>query len=147
MQISKQIISSFLSLCALVSVTAASSWGFDDATVSVHGKKAGVGGGFKEKYALNPLQSLALLTDPWVLHRLIQYKALSKPVSLGASDTLKVLLTAKEDKTPKRPHQVFLLVKDYKSGLDTSYAFSVKESGKGKVELVSIHCRRYFCKN
>ena len=35
---------------SLLLVTAASSWGFDDATVSVQGKKAGVGGGLKEKY-------------------------------------------------------------------------------------------------
>ena len=37
-------------LLAATSVIAASSWGFDDATVSMHGKKAGVGGGLKEKY-------------------------------------------------------------------------------------------------
>ena len=30
-------------------VSAASSWGFNDATVSVQGKGTGVGGGYKEK--------------------------------------------------------------------------------------------------
>lgn len=30
-------------------LASAASWGFDDATVVVHGKKAGVGGGAKEK--------------------------------------------------------------------------------------------------
>ncbi|MCJ1453413.1 hypothetical protein MMC28_003760 [Mycoblastus sanguinarius] len=94
--------------------TAASSWGFDDATVSVLNKKAGVGG-FKEKIAVN--------------------KPLSTPVTLGTSDTLKILLTTKEDSKAKRPHQAFILVKDPKSNLETSFAFQVKENGKGKVEL------------
>jgi len=71
-------------------------------------------------------------------NRLVPNKALPKPVTLGASDTLRVLLTAKEDNKPKRPHQVFLLVKDPNNSLETSFAFSVKESGKGKVELVSL---------
>ena len=61
-----------------------------------------------------------------------------KPVTLGASDTLKILLTAKEDNKAKRPHQAFLLVRDPKSGLDTSFAFQVKENGKGKIELVIL---------
>lgn len=68
--------------------------------------------------------------------RLGENKALSKPVTLGASDTLKILLTTKEDNKAKRPHQTFLLVKDPKSKLDTSFAFQVKENGKGKIELV-----------
>lgn len=71
-------------------------------------------------------------------NRLVPNKALAKPVTLGASDTLRVLLTVKEDNKPKRPHQVFLLVKNPNNGLETSLAFSVKESGKGKVELVSL---------
>ncbi|KAL8718421.1 MAG: hypothetical protein Q9225_004449, partial [Loekoesia sp. 1 TL-2023] len=67
--------------------------------------------------------------------RLVENKALSKPISLGASDTLKILLTATEGKKAKRPHQAFLLVREPKSNLDTSFPFSVKESGKGKLEL------------
>ena len=67
-------------------------------------------------------------------------KALSKPVTLGSSDSLKILLTAKDDNKPRRPHQVFLLIKDPSNGLETSFAFSVKDSGKAKVELVSPHC-------
>ena len=37
---------------AILSAGAASaaSWGFDDATITVQGKGAGVGGGLKEKY-------------------------------------------------------------------------------------------------
>ena len=68
--------------------------------------------------------------------RLGENKALLKPVTLGATDTLKILLTTKEDNKPKRPHQTFLLVKDPKSHLDTSFVFQVKENGKGKIDLV-----------
>jgi oligosaccharyltransferase complex subunit delta (ribophorin II) len=38
------LFSSAITLCA------AASWSFTDATVSVQGKGTGVGGGFKEKY-------------------------------------------------------------------------------------------------
>lgn len=38
-----------LFLCA-ASLGAAATWGFEDATVSVNKKGAGVGGGFKEKF-------------------------------------------------------------------------------------------------
>ena len=73
--------------------------------------------------------------------RLVPNKPLHNPVSLGPSDTLKILLTAKEDRKAKRPHQASLLVKDPETGLETSYALSVKDNGKGKVELVSSsHC-------
>ena len=70
------------------------------------------------------------------LPRIGENKVLSKPVSLGASDTLKILLTTKEDNKAKRPHQAFLLVRDPKSKLDTSFALQVKENGKGKIDLV-----------
>ena len=40
---------------------AASAWGFEDATVSVHGKKASAGVGLKEKYIPhNPIDLLVL---------------------------------------------------------------------------------------
>lgn len=68
--------------------------------------------------------------------RITENKALSKPIQLGSSENLKILLTTKEDSKATRPHQAFLLVKDSKSNLDTSFAFQVKENGKGKVELV-----------
>jgi oligosaccharyltransferase complex subunit delta (ribophorin II) len=71
---------------------------------------------------------------------------LSKPIQLGSSDTLKILLTAKEDKKSKRPHQAFLLVEDLASGLDTSFPLAVKENGKGKVEIVCcrlVHGEKY----
>ena len=74
------------------------------------------------------------------IYRIIENKALSQPIHLGASDTLKILLTVQEDKKPKRPHQAFLHVAERKTGLETSYALAVKENAKGKLELVS------FCK-
>lgn len=69
--------------------------------------------------------------------RLVENKALPGPIVLGATDTLKLFLTAKEGKKASRPHQAFLLLREPKSNLDTSFPLSVKESGKGKVELVS----------
>ncbi|PVI06619.1 hypothetical protein DM02DRAFT_582466 [Periconia macrospinosa] len=94
-------------------VSAASSWSFEDASISVSGK--GSGAGAKDK--LSPDTPLA------------------KPVSLGATDTLKILLTTTDGKTAKRPHQAFLTLTDPTSGLHESFVFSVKESGKAKVDL------------
>lgn len=93
----------------------ASSWHFTDATVSVQGKSAGVGGGSKEK--------------------LTEHKPFPRPITLGASDSLKVVLTTLDGKTAKRPNQAFLLLKEVVTGLDISYPFSVRENGKAKVEL------------
>jgi hypothetical protein len=39
-------------LASALPVVSATSWGFDDATVSVRPKDAGAGRGFREKYAL-----------------------------------------------------------------------------------------------
>ncbi|MCJ1471758.1 hypothetical protein MMC13_000398 [Lambiella insularis] len=97
------------------SLVSAASWGFNDATITVQSKGAGVGSGLKEK--------------------LTQNKPLSQALRLGSSDTLKIILTTQDEKSPKRPHQAFLNLKDSISGLETSFAFAVKESGKGKVEL------------
>ena len=69
-------------------------------------------------------------------HRLVEHKALSRVVELGAADTLKIILTTQDSKTAKRPHQAFLLLKDADNGLDISYPLNVKESGKAKVDLV-----------
>ena len=49
-----RFLHSFLSPLLLSSafvVSAASSWGFEDATLTIQSKGAGVGGGLKEKYA------------------------------------------------------------------------------------------------
>ncbi|KAL8958453.1 MAG: hypothetical protein Q9183_005833 [Haloplaca sp. 2 TL-2023] len=70
-----------------------------------------------------------------MLSRLIENKALPEPVTLGTTDTLKIIVTATENKKAKRPHQAFLLLRDPRSNLDTSFPLSVKDSGKGKIEL------------
>jgi oligosaccharyltransferase complex subunit delta (ribophorin II) len=44
-----QLLSSLVVLYTATLGSAASSWGFDDATISVQGKGTGVGGGLKEK--------------------------------------------------------------------------------------------------
>ncbi|KAK8238271.1 Oligosaccharyltransferase subunit Ribophorin II-domain-containing protein [Phyllosticta capitalensis] len=106
---------SSLLLAGASAVSAASSWSFDDATMTVQAKGAGVGGGVQEK--LDP-------TTP-----------LSKSIALGATDTLKIILSTVEGKKAKRPHQAFLTLTDPKTGLEDAFALSVKDNGKGKVEL------------
>ncbi|KAI4268681.1 MAG: hypothetical protein L6R35_006739, partial [Caloplaca aegaea] len=69
---------------------------------------------------------------------LVASKALPEPIVLGAADTLKLLLTTTEGKKARRPHQAFLLLRDPKSNLDTSFPLIVKESGKGKLELYML---------
>ncbi|OAL05810.1 hypothetical protein IQ06DRAFT_240172 [Phaeosphaeriaceae sp. SRC1lsM3a] len=114
MRVLSSIVSSLL-LSGTTLVSAASSWSFEDATVSVNGKGAGVGTGSKDK--LSPSTPLG------------------KSVSLGASDSLKLLLTTVDGKTAKRPHQAFLTLTDPTTGLEESFVFDVKESGKAKVNL------------
>ena len=56
-------LSLLLVVCA-ASLGIATKWGFEDATVSVNKKGAGVGGGFKEKYGLpSPQVLLGTQTD------------------------------------------------------------------------------------
>lgn len=57
-------------------------------------------------------------------------------VTLPSSDTLKVVLTVVEGKTAKKPHQAFLTLQEPTSGLEESFPFSLKDNGKGKVEVV-----------
>ncbi|KMP06623.1 hypothetical protein CIRG_06304 [Coccidioides immitis RMSCC 2394] len=106
-----------LALSAFPPSLAAASWGFGDATLSIQQKGAGVGGGLKEKFS--------------------DKKPLSKPVTLGKADTLKLFLTAQEGRTAKKPHQAFLLLKDTASNLDISYPLTIKDSGKARLELAS----------
>jgi hypothetical protein len=56
--------------CAASSALAASSWTFDDATLTIQGKGAGVGGGVKEKYVLLLLSLNTPYTDVHVDYRL-----------------------------------------------------------------------------
>lgn len=69
-------------------------------------------------------------------NRLSENQPLPNELSLGRSDTMKIVMTAKDGNSEKMPHQAFLLLKDTDTGLDYSYPFSVKDSGKSKVELV-----------
>src|SRR5271154_2955074 len=71
-----------------------------------------------------------------LLCRLSGHVPLSKPIVLGATDSVKIILTATENGKPKRPHQAFLLLKDEDTGLETTFPFSMKENGKGKVDFV-----------
>jgi oligosaccharyltransferase complex subunit delta (ribophorin II) len=73
-----------------------------------------------------------------VIIRLSAISPLSKQVSLGATDSLKILLTTTDGKKAKRPHQAFLTLTEKASGLEESFVFSVKDNGKGKVELVRL---------
>lgn len=57
-------------------------------------------------------------------------------MTLGSADALKIVLSATEDGKGKRPHQAFLLLQDQDSGLEAAFPFAVKESGKGKVDVV-----------
>lgn len=58
-------------------------------------------------------------------------------MALGADDTLKVILTTTEGNAAKRPHQAFLYLREPSTGLEEAFPFSIKESGKAKVEVVS----------
>jgi oligosaccharyltransferase complex subunit delta (ribophorin II) len=68
--------------------------------------------------------------------RLNQNSPLSKPVSLGSTSTLKVVLTAKDNGNGKRPHQAFLVLQDQDTGLEAPFPLTVKESGKATVQIV-----------
>lgn len=62
--------------------------------------------------------------------------ALSPDITLSANDNLKIVLTTIEGKTGKKPHQAFLTLHEPSAGLEESFPFSLKDNGKGKVELV-----------
>jgi oligosaccharyltransferase complex subunit delta (ribophorin II) len=114
MRFLRSLIPSLLLLGATVT-EAASSWNFDEAIISVTSSKAQTSA-FKDK-----------LSD---------HAPLAKPVTLGSTDSLKIILTATEAGKPKRPHQAFLLLRDQDTGLEATFPFSVKDNGKGKVDFV-----------
>ncbi|CAJ2500067.1 Uu.00g029200.m01.CDS01 [Anthostomella pinea] len=91
---------------------AASTWGFDDATVSVSSKK---GAGAKEKFN--------------------EKAPLPQSIVLGSSDSLKILLTAKEGGKGKRPHQAFVMLQEPTTGLEAPFPLTVKDNGKAVVEI------------
>jgi len=69
---------------------------------------------------------------------------LASSITLSSADTLKIVLTTTEGKTAKKPHQAFLTLHEPSTGLEESYTFSIKDNGKGKVELVrdGMRCGR-----
>ncbi|PKS12833.1 hypothetical protein jhhlp_001045 [Lomentospora prolificans] len=99
-------------LLAASTAYAASSWGFDDATVAVKSKKGNE-----------------------ATHKLNQKAALAQPLALDSTDSIKVILTIKENGKAKKPHQAFVIVKEEDTGLEAPFAFTVKESGKAVVEI------------
>ncbi|KAL3421379.1 hypothetical protein PVAG01_07824 [Phlyctema vagabunda] len=111
MRFLKALLPSLLLVSA--GVADASSWNFEEAIISVQSKAAG-----------NPFKD-----------KLSDHAPLTKPVTLNAADTLKIILTATDDGKAKRPHQAFLLLRDQDTGLETTFPFSVKGTGKGKVDF------------
>lgn len=59
-------------------------------------------------------------------------------LTLGHQDKLKVTVVTKDGSKPKRPHQAFLVVKESISGLEAPFPLTVKDSGKGSVEIVCL---------
>ncbi|KAK7914256.1 Dolichyl-diphosphooligosaccharide--protein glycosyltransferase subunit 2 [Apiospora marii] len=100
-------------LLAAGAAQAASSWSFDDATLSVGSKKAD--SSVKEKFSDKSLPK--------------------KTVDFGNTDTLKIILTAKEGGKAKRPHQAFLTLQETETGLEAPFVFTTKESGKATVDI------------
>lgn len=70
------------------------------------------------------------------MNRLSDHVPLTAPVVLGHNDLLKIILSATNDGKGAKPNQAFLLVRDQDTGLEITFPFSVKESGKGKVDFV-----------
>ena len=101
-------------LAAAGTAAAASGWGFEDGKVSVKGK----GDAATEK--------------------LKQGAPLAGALRLGTEGSLKVLLTTTEDGKGKRPHQAFVVLREEDSGLEAPFALSLKDSGKGVVEIVTL---------
>ncbi|KAK3382355.1 Oligosaccharyltransferase subunit Ribophorin II-domain-containing protein [Lasiosphaeria ovina] len=102
-----------LAVASGLASAAASSWGFDDASLSIAARKGSEG--IKEK--LNQKTPLAM------------------PVALGSADSLKVALTAKDNGKGKRPHQAFVVLRDQDSGLEAPFPLTVKENGKAVVQI------------
>lgn len=63
---------------------------------------------------------------------------LKSAISLGAKDSIKIILTAKESGKAKRPHQAFLILRETADtpGLDAHFPLTLKDNGKGVVEIV-----------
>ncbi|KAK6349367.1 hypothetical protein TWF730_010114 [Orbilia blumenaviensis] len=108
------LLAAGLLLCQWASAAASpSAWTFTDATLQLSQK--GAEAGPKQKFTP---------TSP-----------ISDSLTLKNTDSLKILLTTKEGDDAKRPHQLFLLIKDTESELESFFSFDVKESGKARLDL------------
>jgi oligosaccharyltransferase complex subunit delta (ribophorin II) len=69
---------------------------------------------------------------------------LKNALSLGAKDSIKIVLTAKDSGKAKRPHQAFLVLRETAdtTGLDAHFPLTLKENGKGVVEIVRSYPSR-----
>lgn len=70
------------------------------------------------------------------LSRLSPTTPLSSAVTLSAADTLKITLTTTDGRSGKKPHQAFLTLSEQDRGLQEAFGFSVKDTGKGKLDVV-----------
>ncbi|KAH8682447.1 Oligosaccharyltransferase subunit Ribophorin II-domain-containing protein [Xylariales sp. PMI_506] len=103
-----------LVLLAAGAAQAASSWGFDEGTLSVVAKKAAEAA-VKESFSEKSLPK--------------------SPVGLSDSDTLKISLTTKEGGKAMRAHQAFLVLQDPASGLEAPFPLTSKSNGKATVDI------------
>lgn len=105
-------ISSLL-LLAAGAAQAASSWSFDDGSITVTAKGS----------------------DSKVEEKLHAKAPLASPITLGSNGVAKISLTATDSGKAKRPHQAFLLLQDVETGLEAPFPLAIKESGKGSVKI------------
>lgn len=117
---------------------AASSWGFDEAILTITSAEGrGAQPSYSDKYVtrgckLSPNRTITNCC----LHRLSDHVPLSKSIPFRPTEKLKILLSATEDGKPKRPHQAFLMVRDQDTGLEISFPFTMNDNGRGPVEFV-----------
>ncbi|KAI4864998.1 Oligosaccharyltransferase subunit Ribophorin II-domain-containing protein [Hypoxylon rubiginosum] len=107
-----------LLLLAAGAAQAASSWGFDDAKLTVSPKKVAGGAKDKDVRQFNDKSPIA-----------------ETPITFDSSDSLKLLLTIKENGKGKRPHQAFLVLRQQGTTLEAPFPLTVKENGKATVEI------------
>jgi oligosaccharyltransferase complex subunit delta (ribophorin II) len=95
------------------------------------------GGRRSEREVSNAIKTLGNWLK--VVCRLSPSSPIAKPLSLSASDTLKIALTTKDGKSGARPHQAFLTIREQDTGLEESFPLSVKDNGKAKLDVVGCN--------
>lgn len=110
------LLSILLASADLAAAASASSWSFRDGNLAVQSKGSGV----------NKAKKVDLNVK----------KPLSKPITLGNADTIKIQFTATENGSPKKPNQAMLLLKEQETGLETFFAAQTRDSGKSTITFV-----------